>query len=163
MNSLSINLTSTVTIGSRGKMIMSEITIGKVAKITGCKVQTIRYYEQIGLLPEPARSEGNQRLYNQDTVKRLTFIRHARDLGFSLQVVRNLLDLTDDPEKPCDEATEIVISQLEHIDKRIRQLTSLKEEMRRMLNSCKGGVVSDCRIIEVLYDHSLCETQHRED
>ena len=143
-------------------MNMAEKTIGRVAKATGCKVQTIRYYEQIGLLPEPRRSEGNQRLYTEDTVKRLTFIRHARDLGFPLQAIRNLLKLSDTPNQSCDEADEIVLSQLEDINKRIRQLTDLKKEMERMLDHCKGGPISDCRVIEVLYDHSLCETQHTE-
>ena len=139
---------------------MTEKTIGKVAKETGCKVQTIRYYEQIGLLPEPRRSEGNQRLYTDDTIKRLAFIRHARDLGFPLQAIRDLLKLSDTPDHPCDEANEIVRSQLADINKRIRQLTDLKIEMERMLDHCKGGPMSDCRVIEVLYDHNLCETQH---
>lgn len=128
-------------------MNMAEKTIGRVAKATGCKVQTIRYYEQIGLLPEPRRSEGNQRLYTEDTVKRLTFIRHARDLGFPLQAIRNLLKLSDSPDKPCYEADEIVISQLADINKRIRELTDLKTEMERMLDHCKGG---QCQIAELL-------------
>ena len=72
------------------------------------------------------------------------------------------MKLSDSPDKPCYEADEIVISQLADINKRIRELTDLKTEMERMLDHCKGGPMSDCRVIEVLYDHSLCETQHTE-
>ena len=83
---------------------MRAITIGRVARETGCKVQTIRYYEQIGLLRAPDRSEGNQRRYVRTDVDRLAFIRHARDLGFSIEAIRELLHMADRPDMPCDEA-----------------------------------------------------------
>jgi DNA-binding transcriptional MerR regulator len=91
---------------------MPALTIGRVAQATGSKVQTIRYYEQIGLLPAPERSRGNQRLYDDRAVERLAFIRHARGLGFSLDAIRDLLDLADRPDRPCDEADAIARAQL---------------------------------------------------
>jgi len=138
---------------------MHGLTIGRVAKATNCKVQTIRYYEQIGLLQEPPRSEGNQRLYDESAIKRLSFIRHCRDLGFPLNAVRDLLRLSDSPDQPCHQADEIVIEQLNDIKQRIRQLNKLKNEMERMLDHCHGSTSSDCRVIEVLSDHSLCSSK----
>ena len=132
------------------------LTIGSVAKATGCKVQTIRYYEQIGLLPKPFRSEGNQRLYGKTDVDRLMFIRHARDLGFNLQAIRDLLSLSEAPEQSCEAADEIAQFQLKEIEHRILRLQALKIEMERMIQQCKGGNIADCRIIEVLSNHALC-------
>lgn len=137
-------------------------TIGRLARATGCKVQTIRYYEQIGLLPEPIRSQGNQRLYGQADIDRLAFIRHSRELGFSLQAVRDLLSLVDDPDKPCEAVDTIAQSQLDQVERRIASLQALRLELTRMLHQCRGGRVSDCRIIAVLSDHSLCETDEHE-
>jgi len=137
-------------------------TIGRLALATGCKVQTVRYYEQIGLLPEPIRSQGNQRLYGQTDIDRLAFIRHSRELGFSLQAIRDLLSLSDDPEKPCEAVDAIAQVQLEEVERRIVSLRALKLELTRMLQQCRGGRVSECRIIAVLSDHSLCQTVEHE-
>lgn len=134
----------------------SRFTIGRLADATGTKVQTIRYYEQIGLLPPAPRSEGNQRLYDQQACKRLAFIRHARQLGFPLEAVRELLDLADHPERPCVDATLIARRQLKEIDQRLARLTALRGELARMAEQCKGGRVKDCRVIEIVSDHSLC-------
>jgi DNA-binding transcriptional MerR regulator len=90
-----------------------EIGIGDLARTTGCKVQTIRYYEEIGLMPEPARTAGNQRRYDQRHVDRLAFIRHSRELGFSLEAIRELLSLSDRPEQPCDAVDQLARRQLE--------------------------------------------------
>ncbi|MGF1607926.1 MAG: helix-turn-helix domain-containing protein [Kiloniellales bacterium] len=132
------------------------LTIGRVAKAAGCKVQTIRYYEQIGLLHAAPRSEGNQRLYDEADIKRLAFIRHARQLGFPLEAIRDLLSLADDPSQPCAAADSIAHAQLAEVEQRIARLTSLKGELERMIAQCRGGQVADCRVIEVLGDHSLC-------
>lgn len=132
-------------------------TIGRLARATGCKVQTIRYYEQIGLLPEPLRSQGNQRLYGQADIDRLAFIRHSRELGFSLQAIRDLLSLADTPEQSCEAADAIARAQLHEVERRIARLQALKLELGRMIEQCRGGRVSDCRVIEVLSDHALCE------
>ena len=134
------------------------LTIGRVADATGCKVQTIRYYEQIGLLPEPARSEGNQRLYGKATIDRLAFIRHARELGFRLEAIRDLLSLADRPDQSCEAADAIASQQLREVEHRIARLQALKLELERMVVQCHGGRIADCRVIEVLSDHSLCQT-----
>ncbi len=133
-----------------------KLTIGDLARETGCKVQTIRYYEQIGLIPEPDRSAGNHRLYEPAHRDRLAFVRHARELGFSLDAIRQLLGLVDHPTQPCEGADAIARAQLEQIEERIARLDSLKRELRRMIEQCEGGNIAHCRVIEVLADHSKC-------
>ncbi len=131
-------------------------TIGRLANEVGCKVQTIRYYEQIGLLPKPVRSEGNQRQYDHSNIERLRFIRHSRELGFPLDAIRDLLSLSDNPEQTCEAADAIARNQLLRVDQGISRLQVLKAELERMIVQCRGGKISDCRIIEVLGDHALC-------
>ena len=137
------------------------LSIGKLGQAARVKVPTIRYYEQIGLLPEPDRSAGNQRLYPQAALDRLAFIRHARDLGFPLDAIRDLLGLSDHPDQSCAAADAIARAQLAEIDSRLARLTALKAELERMVVQCAGGKIADCRVIEVLGDHSLCATDHR--
>lgn len=134
------------------------LSIGELSRRTGVKRPTIRYYEQIAMLPVPDRSSGNQRLYDQATVDRLTFIRHARELGFPLEAIRDLLSLTDSPEQSCAAADAIARAQLADVRRRLARLGALKRELDRMVEQCKGGSIADCRVIEVLSDHSLCET-----
>ena len=126
------------------------------------KVPTIRYYEEIGLLPEAERSAGNQRLYGQKAQERLTFIRHARELGFPLDAIRDLLSLSDRPNQSCAAADAIASVQLAAVEARIARLTALKAELERMLVQCAGGVIADCRVIEVLGDHAQCHGDHRQ-
>jgi len=140
----------------------SPLTIGRVSKATNCKVQTIRYYEEIGLIPLPDRSEGNQRLYETSHIERIRFIRHARELGFSLDAIRDLLSLSDRPEKSCEAADAIAKEQLTQVEQRLHRLQSLKYELERMIKQCSGGRIEDCRVIEVLGDHEHCITEHRE-
>lgn len=135
------------------------LSIGELSRRTGVKRPTIRYYEQIEMLPEPDRNGGNQRLYDQDTVDRLTFIRHARELGFPLEAIRDLLSLTDDPAQSCAAADAIARAQLADVQHRLARLQALKQELDRMVKQCAGGSIADCRVIEVLGDHSLCETE----
>jgi DNA-binding transcriptional MerR regulator len=130
-----------------------EIGIGDLARATDCKVQTIRYYEEIGLMPEPARTAGRQRRYDQRHVDRLAFIRHSRELGFSLEAIRELLSLSDRPDQPCDAVDRLARRQLEQVERRLARLTILKSELERMLEQCAGGKVRDCRVIEALSDH----------
>ena len=136
--------------------------IGDLARQTGTKVQTIRYYESIGLLPEPARTAGNQRVYGQDQLDRLGFIKHARDFGFPLDAIRELLDMTDRPAASCTEADEIVSRHLGEVRRRIGRLQALEGELARMLKSCSHGTVADCRVINVLSDHEKCCTTSHE-
>ena len=119
-------------------------------------MQTIRYYEQIGLLAEPERSEGNQRIYRQNHLDRLGFIRHSRELGFSLERIREILALSDDPSHSCEEVDQIARGHLQEVESKIRRLRSMRAELKRMIDQCAGNHVADCRIIEVLSDHSLC-------
>ncbi len=133
-----------------------QITIGRIAEAAGCRVQTVRYYEQIGLLPRPERSNGNQRIYGRADMERLAFIRHARDLGFPIEAIRDLLSLSDRPDQPCEAADAIARAQLVHVERRMEQLKALKLELQRMVAQCSGGRISDCRVIEVLGDHRKC-------
>jgi DNA-binding transcriptional MerR regulator len=136
------------------------LTIGKLGAATGVKVPTIRYYEQIGLLVEAERSAGNQRLYSREALDRLAFIRHARDLGFSLEAIRDLLSLSDNPDQSCAAADAIAKAQLAEVESRLARLGALKAELQRMVVQCAGGRIANCRVIEVLGDHSLCITDH---
>ena len=138
------------------------LTIGTLGKKTGTKEQTIRYYEQIGLMPEPGRTEGGQRRYGVAELDRLSFIRHGRQLGFSLEAIRELLDLSDDPNRPCHEADIIARRQLKQVEQRMARLEALKTELQRMVHECSGGNSSECRVLEVLRDHSECLTNHEE-
>jgi len=139
-----------------------NFTIGWLARQTGCKVQTIRYYEQIGLMPEPPRSDGNRRLYGPEFADRLNFIRHSRDLGFSLGTIRELLSLAENPDQPCAAADKLARAHLQDVNSRIARLSALKTELERMAQQCSGGKISECLVIEVLTDHSKCVSgEHR--
>jgi Cu(I)-responsive transcriptional regulator len=131
-----------------------DFSIGQLAEQTGSKVQTIRYYEQVGLMPEPVRTEGNQRRYGPKHLSRLAFIRHSRELGFPLDAIRELLSLADVPDRSCAAADAIAQRQLEAVERRIRQLTALQGELKRMIEHCQGGKICDCQVIEVLADSS---------
>ncbi len=126
------------------------ITIGRLGAAAGVKAPTIRYYEEIGLLPPPERSAGNQRLYGAAHRERLAFIRHARELGFSLDAIRELLRLSDDPDQSCAAADAIARRQLAAVDSRIARLTALRGELARMLRQCSSGRIAECRVIEAL-------------
>ena len=138
----------------------SAMPIGQLAKATGVKVPTIRFYEGIGLLPEPLRTDSDRRVYDQATVDRLAFIKHARQLGFTVEAIRNLLDLSDHPDRPCEQANALAAAQLKTVEAKIRQLQALRKELRRMVATACEGRVSDCRVIEVLSDHALCAHEH---
>ena len=139
------------------------LSIGKLSEAAGVKVPTIRYYEQIGLLPEAGRSTGNQRLYGPAACDRLAFIRHARDLGFPLEAIRDLLGMSDRPDQPCAAVDSIAKAQLLAVEGRIARLMALKSELERMVAQCAGGSVADCRVIEVLGNHSHCSADHGRD
>jgi DNA-binding transcriptional MerR regulator len=117
-------------------------------------VQTVRYYEKTGLLPPPPRTGGNHRVYDQARMDRLTFLRHARQLGFPLQSIRELLAMADDSSGDCTAADRIAIEHLREVENRIERLEALKAELARMISQCKGGKIESCRIIEVLADHT---------
>lgn len=139
---------------------MKEFSIGELSRVTGVKVPTIRYYEDIGLMDEAPRTEGGQRRYSSRAQDRLGFIAHARDMGFPLEAIRSLIDLSEHPEKPCDGADRIAKQRLDDVNRRIERLMRLKHELERMLAGHCSGVAADCRIIEVLGDHARCEADH---
>lgn len=135
---------------------MTNFTIGEVSASSGVKVPTIRYYEQSGLIPVPERSEGNRRLYEQADIRRLIFIKHARELGFEVDAIRALLQLQDNPDQPCTVADQLARERLIDVEKRIVRLTALRTELQKMLESCAHGRVDECRVIEVLSNHDEC-------
>ena len=139
---------------------MPALAIGKLAEVAATKVQTIRYYEEIGLITPSARSKGGHRLYEPQDVKRLKFIRHARELGFGIEEIRELLHLSDAPDTSCAAADSIARSHLEQVELRIKKLEALRRELKRMLVECSHNRVSQCRVIEVLKDHRHCDSDH---
>jgi DNA-binding transcriptional MerR regulator len=134
-------------------------SIGDMSKRVGVKIPTIRYYEQMGLLTAEGRSEGNQRRFSQEGLKRLSFIRHSRELGFSIDDIRELLELSEHPEQPCEDAHVIATRHLADVRHRLRKLKSLEKELKR-ITGCDAGSVADCNVIETLADHEHCVTEH---
>ena len=126
------------------------LTIGDVADLTGTKVETIRYYERMGLLPPPARTAGNYRNYEPSHVGRLGFIRRARELGFSLDEVRELLDLADQRGRSCKAVDQIARAHLVDVDRKIADLKGLRQELNTIIRRCKLGTIDQCRILEAL-------------
>ena len=126
------------------KMLM----IGDLAAATGTKVNTIRFYEEIGLMRPAARTQSGRRTYGQADLDRLSFIRHARKLGYETTEIRSLLALSDEPDRECAEVTEIAVRHLAGVNEKIARLMLLRDELNRMVRLCAGGTVSDCRIME---------------
>jgi DNA-binding transcriptional MerR regulator len=139
---------------------MKAFPIGTLSRATGVKAPTIRYYEGIGLLPDAPRTESNRRLYGAAEVRRLRFIRHARDLGFEIEDIRQLLSLAADPQGPCAEAHGITKAHISAINDKIARLKALRAELQAMVASDEGRI-ADCRIIEALGDHSRCRNERR--
>jgi DNA-binding transcriptional MerR regulator len=133
-----------------------SLPIGALSRETGVKVPTIRFYEEIGLLPKPPRTDSNRRTYGLEDVQRLRFIRHARDLGFDMVAIRQLLALAGHPEKPCAHADELARAHLQEIDAKIARLIALRAEIRAMVEGCAQEKVGTCRVIEVLANHGEC-------
>jgi DNA-binding transcriptional MerR regulator len=127
---------------------MADVGIGRLAELTGVKVPTIRFYELNGLVPPPRRSKGGQRRYDERAVHRLHFIRHARDLGFSVEDIRQLLTLSEHPAKSCDTADEIAHHHLRQVEEKIVRLKRIRSELKRMIEACVGGSIANCRILE---------------
>lgn len=131
------------------------LTIGDLGKATDTKVETVRYYERIGLLPKPPRTAANYRDYGAAELARLSFIRRARGLGFSLDQVRALLGLSDDRSCDCAGIDRIANQHLVDVERKIADLTALRRELKAVIESCDGGTVAECRIIEALAPASI--------
>jgi MerR family mercuric resistance operon transcriptional regulator len=127
------------------------LTIGALSKYTGCNIETIRYYERIGLLPGPPRSAGGHRLYGEAHLKRLTFIRHARGLGFTLDDIRGLLGLVDGGAYTCAEVKVLTLDHLGEVRRKLADLRRLEKVLKDMAEECDGGAVPDCPVIDALF------------
>ena len=128
-----------------------QYTVGQMSKASQTKTVTIRYYEQQGLLRSPPRTPGGYRIYNDADLDRLLFIRRGRHLGFSLESVRELLELSDQTESPCADVDAKVAQHLSDVRKRLEQLHALEEELQRLSLSCRAeGSIRDCQILEAL-------------
>ena len=133
-----------------------EFPIGELSKRTGVLATTVRYYEEVGLMPAPPRTGGGRRSYGAPHVARLAFIRHARQLGFEVDAIRELLALNARPDLPCAEVDVIARRHLAEVDGRIERLKALRSELSHMVDECGHGRVGECRVIEVLSDHGEC-------
>ena len=129
---------------------IAHLAIGDLARLTGTKVNTIRFYEDGGLLPQAERTASGRRIYRDADTKRLAFIRQSRSLGFPLDAVRAMLTLADDANQPCDTIDGIARVHLAEIDRKIADLSALRFELDRIIGSCRQGTVADCKIIETL-------------
>jgi len=129
----------------------NRLTIGDLAKATDTKVETIRYYERVGLLPSPARTAtGNYRAYTAEQLGRLSFIRRSRDLGFTLEQIRELLDLADRKEQSCEAVDAIAREHLAEVTRKLADLAALQHELQSLIGQCHHGTVAECRILEAL-------------
>jgi Cd(II)/Pb(II)-responsive transcriptional regulator len=129
----------------------NSLKIGELAKRTGCLVETIRFYEQERLLPAPARSKGNYRLYTNVHVERLQFIRHCRSLDMTLEEIRNLLRFRDAPDENCSEVNALLDEHIEHVSNRIKELRFLQKNLRGLRSRCeRARAIKDCGILRSL-------------
>ena len=141
---------------------MAEITvaralalaIGALSRRSGVNIETIRFYERIGILPKPPRTQGGHRVYSRDHLKRLSFVRRSRELGFTLDEVRGLLELVDGGRYTCAEVKTITLNHLADIRRKIADLRRLERTLSDMAGKCKGGRVPECPVIDVLFDAS---------
>lgn len=132
----------------------ARLSIGLVARRTGATVPTVRYYEDIGLLPPAARTEAGQRSYDEAAIRRLVFIRRCRDFGFSIEQVRELVGLVDEPDRPCAEVRDIAAAHLAQVRQKLEELKALEASLSTFVCSCDtaclGGPAVDCAILEDL-------------
>ncbi len=129
----------------------APITRGTLAKRFGCHLETLRYYEKIGLLLPPARTAGGHRLYKIDDQRRLRFILRGRELGFSIAELRGLLSLVDSHVYTCGEIFELTIDHLDSVRRKIADLKRLERTLARISNECSGGAVPECPVIDALW------------
>ena len=129
-----------------------NLSIGLLSTQTNCKVETIRYYEKIGIFPKPPRTEGGHRIYSENHLKRLVFIRRGRELGFSLQDIRALLKLIDGGGHTCQQVEAITLHHLGNIHQKILDLKKLEKILTKISSECGGGVVPECPILDALFE-----------
>jgi MerR family transcriptional regulator, mercuric resistance operon regulatory protein len=138
-----------------------RIAIGTLSKHTDTNIETIRYYERVGLLPAPVRSSGGYRLYDSDHLKRLSFVRRARALGFSIGEVRTLLRLSDERRRPCAEVRKVAEAHLADVRDKIADLRRMERVLRGTIRQCARGGRADCPMIDALYRNGPPRTHAR--
>ncbi len=126
------------------------LPIGELSRITGVNIETIRYYERIKMLPAPRRTEGGHRVYGPTETRTLTFIRRARELGFTLEEIRALLDLGGPGKASCKEVREIAAHHLKHIRSKLADLTKLEKLLAKTIAKCSGTIAPECPVIDIL-------------
>jgi MerR family mercuric resistance operon transcriptional regulator len=130
---------------------MRNLSRGTLSKETGVNMETIRYYEKAGLMPEPARSDNGYRIYNEFHVKRLAFVKRCRELGFSLKEIAALLRLVDGGDYTCAEIRDHTVSHLKDVEEKIRDLRKMQRTLKKMVSECDGLLVPECPIVDSLY------------
>ncbi len=135
-------------------VIKRDLTIGALAREAGVNIETILYYENIGLMPEPFRAGNGYRIYDETDLKRLSFIRRCRELGFSLDEVRGLLGLVDGGDYTCAEVRDLSGGRVGDVRQRIRDLRKMERTLKKMVSQCDGGLVPECPIVDRLYTSS---------
>ena len=129
---------------------VERLTRGRLAKLTGCNIETVRYYEKAGIMPDPRRSESGHRLYDAADVRRLGFVRRYRELGFSLEEIRSLLELVDGGRYSCGEVRDITLNHAGEIREKISDLRRMERILKEMAAKCDGGDVPECPILDAL-------------
>ena len=130
---------------------MNGLTIGKLAKQAGLGIETIRFYERQGLIDPPPRTDSNYRIYPEEEVSRLKFIKRSKDLGFTLREIKELFELQHDPHATKADIKERTVEKIEDIKKKVRDLTRIQEALEHLAGSCDGhGPLSECPILEAL-------------
>jgi MerR family mercuric resistance operon transcriptional regulator len=129
----------------------NKLSRGMLAKHSGVNGETIRYYEKIGLIPEPLRTTGGHRVYDNSHLRRISFIRRCRELGFSLKEIRDLLALVDGGSYTCAEVRDRTVMHLDDVKRKIRDLQKMQRTLKTMVSECDGGLVPECPIIDGLF------------
>ena len=142
-------------------MAGKALSIGDLGRATGTKIETIRYYERIGLLPSPPRTAGNYRSYTPGHLGRLRFVRRSRSLGFTLDQIRALLDLSDQRERECEAVDAIAREHVADVERKIADLTALRRELNSLIGQCRHGTIAECRIIEALSPQTAARRDQR--
>lgn len=126
--------------------------IGELSKATGCKIETIRYYERIGVIPKPPRTTGGHRDYDTPHLKRLNFVRRSRELGFSLDEIRQILRLVNGGDVTCEQVHDIALEHLSDVRAKISDLRRMERTLKDTASRCSGGETPYCPIVETLFD-----------
>lgn len=131
-----------------------EYLIGEASKRSGVHIETIRYYERVGVMPKPLRSSGGQRVYDSEQLRRLSFIKRCRELGFSLNEVRDLFALVDGGNQTCNEVHSLTVNHLKDVRKKISDMRKLERVLKDMSDQCTRGNVPECPVVDALFGQS---------